>query len=203
VHAFDEHAEARSEKEAALRSQVHSPAPARGHQTRENAVACVVLEADLGGSCQVRQVWCSDVSARHTRATSAVLLGPRGTCRAVRTHPVCLPMAQQVRGGVYTCRYWVDRLESISRAEAGAWSYFWVYENLRAHGPQNAQGPQSRVHKGECRYCNNGTGFSGAETSADSDTWHGPFMSRREANDTARALPGPIHHCRMCSPGSH
>ena len=80
---------------------------------------------------------------------------------------------------------------------------FWVYENQRAHGPQTAHGPQSRVHKGECRYCNNGIGVSGAETNADNDIWHGPFANLGEATGTARALPGPIHHCRMCSPGSN
>nr|CAA9314129.1 MAG: hypothetical protein AVDCRST_MAG46-373 [uncultured Nocardioidaceae bacterium] len=80
---------------------------------------------------------------------------------------------------------------------------FWVYENRRTHGPQNAHGPQSRVHKGECRYCNDGTGFREAGTHADNDTWHGPFTSLNAATGTARALPGPIHHCRMCSPGSN
>lgn len=79
---------------------------------------------------------------------------------------------------------------------------FWVYENWRAHGPQTAHGPQSRVHKGECCYCNNGTGVSGARTHGDTDTWHGPYRSFSEATGTARALPGPVHHCRTCSPGS-
>ena len=79
---------------------------------------------------------------------------------------------------------------------------FWVYENQRTHGPQTDQGPQSRVHKGDCRHCNNGIGVSEAATDADKDAWHGPFTSLGVARGIARALPGPIHHCRMCSPGS-
>ena len=79
---------------------------------------------------------------------------------------------------------------------------FWVYENQRTHGPQTDQGPQSRVHKGDCRHCNNGIGVSGGATDADMDAWHGPFTSLGVARGIARALPGPIHRCRMCSPGS-
>jgi hypothetical protein len=79
---------------------------------------------------------------------------------------------------------------------------FWVYENRRTHGPQLSHGPQSRVHEGECRFCNSGTGVREAGSHPDNDIWHGPFMSLSEATGTARALPGPIHHCRMCSPGS-
>jgi F-type H+/Na+-transporting ATPase subunit beta len=74
-------------------------------------------------------------------------------------------------------------------------SDFWVYENWRAHGPQ------SRLHTGECHYCNHGHGVS-TGTRADNGKWHGPFTMYTEAANVSERLPGESNACRICRPTS-
>jgi hypothetical protein len=74
-------------------------------------------------------------------------------------------------------------------------SDFWVYENWRAHGPQ------SRVHIGGCRYCNDGRGVS-TGTRVDNGKWRGPFATYREAANVAEGPPGETNACRICRPAS-
>jgi hypothetical protein len=69
---------------------------------------------------------------------------------------------------------------------------FYVYENWQAHGRT------ATVHRGECRFCNEGTGFHSG-SSDDHGRWHGPFSS------IDVALAAPLRHadakrrqCKVC-----
>lgn len=55
---------------------------------------------------------------------------------------------------------------------------FYVYENWT--------NTFAKVHRGDCPYCNDGTGFQGRGSSTPSGRWLGPFASRDVANPAAR-----------------
>ncbi len=77
-------------------------------------------------------------------------------------------------------------------AYAERMAHFYVYENWRAHGHR------ATVHEGRCGYCNEGQGVRSG-TRSDNGTWHGPFVTFREARDKASQATEP-RLCAACRP---
>ena len=70
------------------------------------------------------------------------------------------------------CRSRVGKL--ANQSEVTMAHRFYVYENWRA------KGRTATMHRGDCRFCNEGAGFH-QESSDDHGRWHGPFSSIVEA----------------------
>ena len=69
---------------------------------------------------------------------------------------------------------------------------FYVYENL-------IKDHYSRIHTGNCGFCNNGEGIHRPEVRK-GDFWHGPFQSYEDALDAAKRNCGNIENCEYCKP---
>ncbi len=71
---------------------------------------------------------------------------------------------------------------------------FWVYENY----PTN----RTRVHWGDCGFCNHGEGKRGIRN-PDNARWHGPFATIKAACEKMRGLKkkdsGECGYCKPCS----
>jgi hypothetical protein len=50
---------------------------------------------------------------------------------------------------------------------------FWVYENWQRR--------RMRIHRSDCSYCNNGTGWKPSK-SGENGRWHGPYSSDHAAS---------------------
>jgi hypothetical protein len=70
-------------------------------------------------------------------------------------------------------------------------SDFWVYENWLLK--------RMRIHRGICRYCNNGTGWKPSD-SGEYGKWHGPYSSHYAAADRTKAYEyWDVQDCAICS----
>jgi hypothetical protein len=70
---------------------------------------------------------------------------------------------------------------------------FYSYENW-VHG-------YARVHRGDCRFCNNGKGLFGGGRTPNGE-WHGPYRSADLARDAISSRVHDIQECSFCTPSS-
>jgi len=71
---------------------------------------------------------------------------------------------------------------------------YYVYENWQV-SPR-----KTKIHRGSCPFCNNGRGFRGG-TDPSRGAWHGPFISKRDAQRKARQLRRTKNDdCQICNP---
>ena len=71
---------------------------------------------------------------------------------------------------------------------------FYIYENWVAE-------KKAVIHKGTCRFCNNGVGIQEKIHGNKNGMWHGPFDTFEEANARARSLRDrTIRTCSRCKP---
>jgi hypothetical protein len=69
---------------------------------------------------------------------------------------------------------------------------FYIYENWQA-GPHKAV-----IHRGDCRYCNQGRGRAGEYDPLHAQ-WHGPFETLAEAEAASAGLPDVlVRHTDKC-----
>jgi hypothetical protein len=77
---------------------------------------------------------------------------------------------------------------------------FYVYENWT--------NTFTKVHRGDCTFCNNGRGFQGRGSSTPSGRWHGPYTSAASALGDAQRLANQhsnrdvwiVDTCKTCAP---
>ncbi|HVP94343.1 MAG TPA: hypothetical protein VMS89_04135 [Methanoregulaceae archaeon] len=70
--------------------------------------------------------------------------------------------------------------------------HYWVHEYWRA------QGHVAAIHRAGCGHCKNGTGVPLREIEGQKETWHGPFMTFKEAEEAAIATGGRVKRHRCC-----
>jgi hypothetical protein len=70
---------------------------------------------------------------------------------------------------------------------------FYFYENTRANGHR------AKVHRGECRHCNEGTGQRGG-TRPDNGRWSHEFDTYLAALGAAQRTGAAVSDCHFCAP---
>jgi hypothetical protein len=70
---------------------------------------------------------------------------------------------------------------------------FYIYENWQA-GPRKA-----KIHRGSCRYCNDGRGRAGGYDPGHAQ-WHGPYDDLESARAASNALRNIVvrSECPVC-----
>ncbi|MBI1328210.1 MAG: hypothetical protein GC136_11315 [Alphaproteobacteria bacterium] len=69
---------------------------------------------------------------------------------------------------------------------------YWVYENWTHE--------KAVVHKSECTFCRDGKGLHGTSGNGN-DKWHGPFVSKEAALETADQTERQLKKCcEICCP---
>lgn len=63
---------------------------------------------------------------------------------------------------------------------------YWIYEDLPTS--------KATVHRGDCRYCTNGTGRRGDRNEAE-NWWHGPYASVEQLKTAPRRANSALHPC--------
>jgi F-type H+-transporting ATPase subunit beta len=72
-------------------------------------------------------------------------------------------------------------------------SGYWCYDN-RVHR-------YTRIHRGECVFCNHGEGFQTRREDVAGE-WLGPFASYATARDTAARTGREVSACKVCRPSA-
>ena len=68
---------------------------------------------------------------------------------------------------------------------------YWIYENWTAQ-------KMMKIHRGECRFCNDGKGIHLHKTDNRNGTWHGPFQTLEEAEKAAMKSDRERKYCTFC-----
>ena len=68
---------------------------------------------------------------------------------------------------------------------------YYVYENWTAEH-------KAVIHKGTCRYCNEGQGCQENSLGNKNGKWHGPFDSFEKAGSAAENTGRPVRPCSRC-----
>ncbi|MCY6371224.1 hypothetical protein [Clostridium ganghwense] len=69
---------------------------------------------------------------------------------------------------------------------------YYVYENWTAD-------KKAVIHRGECRFCNNGKGTGKGTLGESNGKWHGGYLKYQDAKKKAESLENrEVRECKFC-----
>lgn len=75
---------------------------------------------------------------------------------------------------------------------------YYIYENWQA-GPRKA-----RIHRADCRHCDNGRGRSKGDSDPAHGQWHGPYDDLVAAREAQQQMPVKVRpECKHCMGGTN